>query len=189
VLLVAISALFGLFVIALLVRSRLADWQALVGVPGGALATSAPLWANTGLLAASSAALQFAASAARRGRNGACRLALGTGAALALAFLAAQGGLWAQFAAAGHLVASHPAASFFYLLTGVHGLHLAGGLIALGRAGLRAWREPGSERQRLGVALCAHYWHYLLAVWLLLFALLASTPDTLATLADICGIG
>jgi cytochrome c oxidase subunit 3 len=189
VLLGVIAVLFGLFVIALLVRSRLPDWQALAGAPTSPLAGLGPLWVNTALLAASSLALHAASVTARRGKLAATRLGLALGGALALAFLAGQGWVWQQFVASGHFVASHPAASFFYLLTGVHGLHLAGGLVALGRTAARAWRDASRERLALGAALCALYWHFLFAVWLVLFALLASPPETLAALADFCGIG
>lgn len=185
VFLAVIGVLFGLFALALLVRARLPDWQPLVGGPTSPLAGLAPLWATTALLAASSTALHRASLAARSGRAIAVRRALALAGVLALGFLAGQGAVWAQFAASGHFVASHPAASFFYLLTGLHGLHLAGGLVALARTGLRAWLHVPDAA---AVARCALYWHFLLAVWLVLFALLASPPGTLAALADICGI-
>ncbi len=184
-----ISALFGLLTIALLVRSRLPDWQALAGVPGAPLVGLDALWLNTALLAASSVALQVASSTARRERLATARLALALGGAFALAFLGGQAAVWQQFMAEGHFVASDPATSFFYLLTGLHGLHLAGGLVAVARAMMRAWREDAAAGLRASAALCALYWHFLLAVWLLVFALLASPPATLAALADICGIG
>ncbi|NMG77301.1 cytochrome c oxidase subunit 3 [Aromatoleum diolicum] len=187
VLLAVIAVLFGLFVLALLVRAQLPDWQALAGVPDAALANTAPLWVNTALLALSSVALQAASSASRRGRTAATRLALAGAGLFALAFLAGQGWVWQQFVARGHFVASHPAASFFYLLTGLHGLHLAGGLIAWGRVTIRAWRATPDSPDP-GVALCARYWHFLLVVWLVLFALLTSPPGTIATLAEWCGV-
>jgi cytochrome c oxidase subunit 3 len=189
VLLGVISALFGLLAIALLVRSRLPDWQALAGVPGAPLVGLGALWLNTALLGSSSIALQGASSAARRGRLGAARLALALAGAFAFAFLGGQAAVWQQFMASGHFVASNPATSFFYLLTGLHGLHLAGGLVALARTAWRAWGEDEAAQLRAGAGLCALYWHYLFAVWLVVFALLASPPETLAALADICGIG
>jgi len=188
VLLGVIAVLFGLFVLALLVRAQLPDWQALAGTPDAPLANAAPLWVNTALLALSSVALQAASSASRRGRTTATRLALAGAGLFALAFLVGQGWVWQQFVARGHFVASHPAASFFYLLTGLHGLHLAGGLVAWGRVTTRAWRAAANAGPDPGVALCARYWHFLLAVWLVLFALLTSPPGTIATLAEWCGV-
>ncbi|BAL22528.1 cytochrome c oxidase subunit 3 [Azoarcus sp. KH32C] len=186
-LIAVIAVLFGLFVLAVVIRSQQPDWQALVDEPGAPLANAAPLWVNTALLAMSSLALQAAASASRHGRV-AVRSALALAGCFALAFLVGQGLVWRQFVAHGHFVASHPAASFFYLLTGLHGLHLAGGLVAWARVTLRAWRAPPSAGADPAVALCARYWHFLLAVWLVLFALLASPPATLGAIAEFCGV-
>ena len=71
------------------------------------------------------------------------------------------------------MLAANPANSFFYLITGLHGLHIVGGLVALGRTTDRAWTPRSrTERLRLSVELCAMYWHFLLFVWLVLFVLL-----------------
>ena len=78
-----------------------------------------------------------------------------------------------ELVAAGFFLRTNPANSFFYLLTGMHGLHILGGLFGLGRTTARAWEEPRAERVRLGVELCAMYWHFLLLVWLGLLVLLA----------------
>ena len=66
----------------------------------------------------------------------------------------------------------------------MHGLHILGGLVALGRddrAGPGAAMAP--DRLRLSVELCAIYWHFLLLVWLVLFVLLAGWADDFV---DIC---
>ena len=77
-------------------------------------------------------------------------------------------------------MASSAAAAFFYLFTAVHGLHVAGGLVAWLRAVSRVWRGSEPSAVRLGVELCATYWHYLLAVWVVLYALLVSEDLGLA---------
>jgi cytochrome c oxidase subunit 3 len=74
-------------------------------------------------------------------------------------------------------VASNPANSFFYLLTAVHGLHLTGGLVALGRTSAKVWRGTEIADMRLSVELCAIYWHFLLLVWLVLLGLLTGWTD------------
>lgn len=188
VLLAVIAMLFGLFLLAFLIRAQLPDWLPLAGAPGRPLDTLAPLWFNTALLLAASIALQAASGAAQRGHAPPMRHALAVGALFTMAFLCAQGWLWLRFIEAGHFVASNPAASFFYLLTGAHGVHLACGLIACGRVSVRAARGADPAQLSLGIALCARYWHFLFAVWLVLFALLTSPPQTLRVLAEICGI-
>ena len=42
---------------------------------------------------------------------------------------------------------------------------------------------------KLSIELCASYWHFLLVVWILLFALLSSSPGTYAAIARFCGFG
>jgi cytochrome c oxidase subunit 3 len=70
---------------------------------------------------------------------------------------------------------ANPAAAFFYLITGVHGLHILGGQVALGRTMDKAWQGVAVSKVRLSVELCATYWHFLLFVWLVLFGLLVLT--------------
>jgi cytochrome c oxidase subunit 3 len=130
------------------------------------------LWLNTGVLVASSVALERARRSARSGRLEAVRPALLAGAVAALLFLAGQLLAWRQLAAAGQFLDNSPAAAFFYLLTAVHGLHILGGLVALGRTIVRSGAVPDPDPPRLGVELCALYWHFLLVVWLVLLAVL-----------------
>ncbi len=119
--------------------------------------------------------------AARPARLGAAVIGFAVeGGVFAIAFLAGQLWVWQQFVAWGYFVASNPANSFFYLLTGMHGLHLLGGLICL-EHNRRVNSCIGVPLPKLSasVELCAIYWHYLLGLWFVLFALLASTPANL----------
>jgi cytochrome c oxidase subunit 3 len=170
VLLAVVTSLFGLFISAYWMRMEHAhgDWTP--------LAVPRQLWLNTALLVLSSAAMEWARGAARRARMDRLRMGLTAGGVLAWAFLAGQLLAWRQLSASGYFVASNPAVAFFYLLTAVHGLHLLGGLFVWGKTVVRMAR-PGVELVdlRLSVELCTVYWHYLLLVWLVLFAVLLST--------------
>ena len=158
-------SLFALFSSAYIMRMHMgADWSPM---PVPAL-----LWLNTGVLVVSSVALHLAQVAAHRGRIEGVQKALFAGGVLAFAFLAGQLVAWRELDAAGYFLASNPANSFFYLLTALHGLHVAGGLVALGRATVKVRRGLNVDQVRLSVELCAIYWHFLLFVWLVLFALL-----------------
>jgi cytochrome c oxidase subunit 3 len=168
VLLAVIGSLFALFASAYVMRMHMAaDWRPL---PEPGL-----LWLNTGVLVLSSMALERGRAAARRDEPDAMRTALLAGGGCAVVFLAGQLLAWRQLAAAGYLAASNPANAFFYVITGVHGLHLLGGLVALGRTIALAWGGGEPDRTRLHVELCARYWHFLLLVWLAFFALLLVT--------------
>jgi cytochrome c oxidase subunit 3 len=188
VLMLVITAVFGLLALAFLMRSQFPDWQGLADQPWMPLADPWRLWINTALLAASSVALQWARVAARRGERRATAWGLGAGGLLAFAFIGGQLGAWNDLAARGFFVASNPANSFFYLITGLHGAHLIGGLIAWARAALRLARGADLARVRTTVELCTSYWHFLFVVWLAMFALITRPQETLAALAAICGL-
>jgi cytochrome c oxidase subunit 3 len=175
VFLAVVTSLFALFFSAYSMRSSLGDWRPL---PVPSL-----LWLNTGVLVFSSLALQYARGAARRGDVGDVQTGLLAGGVSALAFIAGQLLAWQQLSDAGYFLVANPANTFFYLLTAVHGLHLVGGLVALGRATAKVRRGDASlDGVRLSVDLCAIYWHFLFLVWLLLFALLLIESN--ATLAE-----
>jgi cytochrome c oxidase subunit 3 len=168
VLLAVVTSLFALFMAAYFMRMHMAgDWRP--------LPEPKMLWLNTGVLIVSSVALQRAQAAAGRGQMESMRAGLLAGGVSAFAFLAGQLVAWRQLTAAGYFLASNPANAFFYLITAVHGLHLLGGLVALGRTIARVYGGFDVEEVRLSVELCATYWHFLLLVWLVLFGVLLLT--------------
>jgi len=178
------TSLFALLISAYFMRMAGADWTTLA-VPKG-------LWLNTGALVLSSVAMQWTRNAAKRGAMGRVRMGLIAAGVFSFCFLAGQLWVWQQLRASGYFVAANPANAFFYLLTALHGLHLLGGLWVWAKATAKVWRGIEVGAVRLSVELCTVYWHYLLLVWLGLFALLLSTPprqnscspDTIA----ICGV-
>ena len=163
--LAVVGSLFALLTGAYFMRREFGDWQPLP-VPG-------ILWFNTGALVLSSLALEWTQWAVRRRDLVRLRIGLAVAALLALTFLGGQVIAWQQLSAAGYYVASNPANSFFYLVTGLHGLHILGGLVALGWATAKAWGSRRVESVRLNVELCATYWLFMLFVWMVLFSLLA----------------
>ncbi len=167
VFLVVVGSLFALIMSAYLMRMDLPDWRT---VPVPTL-----LWVNTGVLVLSSVTLQLAQVAARhQDRNGVIAGLLAGGIA-AVVFLAGQFLAWQQLRTAGYFLTANPANSFFYLVTGLHGLHLLGGLVALGRTIAKAFSDLALPQLRLSVELCTTYWHFLLVVWLVLLGLLSGS--------------
>ena len=167
VFLAVVTVIFSLLIVTYAGRMGLGDWRPL----------HEPwlLWPNTVVLILSSIALHWAVVNARRGNADGLRLGLLAGGALAAIFLVGQLAAWRQLIALGYFASTNPANAFFYLITGLHGLHLLGGLVAWGRTMAKFRR--GYEIVRLGpsVELCAIYWHFLLAVWLIVFALMLFT--------------
>jgi cytochrome c oxidase subunit III len=175
VFLAVITSLFGLFVSAYYMRLNghhgtgpATDWVQLNEPP--------VLWLNTVLLIAASVAMQAARKAVRTGGVDRSRTSLLLGGLLTLAFLAGQLYAWAQVRESQFFSAVNPAVAFFYLLTAVHGLHLVGGLYVWGRTFARLRQEDVEIIDvRLSIELCSVYWHFLLLVWLGLFAVMLST--------------
>lgn len=160
-----VTSLFALFLTAYSMRMHHSIGWCHLTIPN-------ILWINTGVLLAASVALQLAANAVSGGRRDATRNALVAAGALSVAFLAGQVLAWRAVGPSLYFVQGSPAIAFFYVLTIVHGLHLVGGLVVLGRAALRfaGGAEPVDLRQSL--SLCATYWHFLLLVWLAVFGVL-----------------
>lgn len=133
------------------------------------------LWFNTGVLVLSSVAWQWARMAGHRGRLDGLRTGLIAGGALALLFLAGQITVWRELAASGYLLTSNVANAFFYLITAIHGAHILGGLFVWARTTARVVQGAEPAEVQLSVELCAVYWHFLLLVWLAMYALLLTT--------------
>jgi cytochrome c oxidase subunit 3 len=165
--LAVVSSFFLLFIITYHTRSQFPDWEV--------LADPRILWVNTAVLILASVALQMASNAAKKNNRSSMRNLLIAGAVLTLAFIAGQLIAWDQMVAAGYYLRDNPAYAFFYLLTGLHALHLLGGMWFLGRLGFRMNQTGQGEKVLQSVKLCTTYWHYLLIVWLVLFTLLLRT--------------
>lgn len=161
------SVLFGLFITAYFIRMELADWRPMPESP--------MLWLNTGVLFLASVVLQWTLAMVAKGRRGRVRLGILLGGALTFAFVFGQVGVWGEMREAGYYLNNNPANAFFYVMTGIHALHILGGLWVWTRAGIRIFSGAEVEDVHLSVELCTLYWHFLLLVWLVLFALISYT--------------
>lgn len=162
-----VTSLFALFLSAYMMRMHFGDWQP--------VAEPKLLWLNTVMLALASAAFQLTRGAARRAQALTVKVGLIVGGACTILFLLGQLVAWRQLNAGGYFISGNPANSFFYLLTALHGLHLIGGMWVWGRTTVKMMTGADATSVRLSVELCTVYWHYLLLVWIGLFALLLST--------------
>jgi len=134
------------------------------------------LLASTVLLVASSVTIEFARRKLKAALTKAYAQWLFVTVVLGLGFLALQLFAWRQLAAQGIYVASNPHSSFFYLLTGAHAVHLAGGLLGLGFLWLRSRRIANEaaqlEKRQASADAVSIYWHFMDALWIYLFLLL-----------------
>jgi len=172
--LAAILMMFAALTSAYVFRSGSIGWQPF----------SIPLlmWVSTAFILASSGTFELARRGLKRADEGGYRRWLIASLALGLGFLASQLLAWRQLVGQGVYLATNPHSSFFYVLTGLHGLHLAGGIAGLaylisragsgGGGGAGKSAEEGSVVRGAKVEAVGIYWHFIDGLWVYLFALL-----------------
>jgi cytochrome c oxidase subunit 3 len=97
---------------------------------------------------------------------------LGITIALGLLFLFGQWAAWSLLQARGFHMFTGVPSPFFYILTGAHAVHLAGGLIVLFYAGIISLLQRRIEHRRIVIEVAAWYWHFMSVLWVYIFALL-----------------
>ena len=162
--LAVVTSLFALFISAYFTRMELNDWSPLT--------EPSSLWFNTGILMLASVSVHWCTRTINKTTYKAMLLATGV---FTFGFIWGQYAAWQQLWAAGYYLNTNPANSFFFLFTALHALHLFGGLWVWTRATFRVFTDVDVEKAKMSVELCRTYWHFLLIVWLVLFALLLST--------------
>ncbi len=87
-------------------------------------------------------------------------------------FLAGQ--VWEYIELVGHGVTLNSShfASTFYMITGTHGLHVLGGLIFLIIVFVRSLKGQFSSERNLAPTAASWYWHFVDAIWIIVFTLL-----------------
>jgi cytochrome c oxidase subunit 3 len=134
------------------------------------------LWLSTGLILLSSFSIEVARRTLKSGNTGGYRRWLLFTVLLGLGFLATQLLAWRQLVAQGIYISKNPHSGFFYVLTGAHGVHLLGGILALDYLLLRSWRKAyeqhGAAKRQAVANAVALYWHFMLGLWIYLFLLL-----------------
>jgi cytochrome c oxidase subunit 3 len=191
VLLAVISTLFFLFIVAFLMRSQYPDWQPLAEQANQPLFDRSQLWLNTIYLVLASVSIQIAKFTSTHIDAAKFRIALIASGIFSSAFIAGQISFWYAISAQGFFVNSNPALSFFYLFTGLHMAHVAVGILTWLMALLLLTSTSQKNKTKLQhyVGLCAMYWHFLLGLWVLLFLLLVSKPETYNAIVEFCGLG
>ena len=134
------------------------------------------------VLLMSSLTMVLAHNAVSRGDQGATRTWLLATAMLGSVFLAGQVFEFTEFIVEFDMtLATNPAASAFYVLTGFHGTHVAIGVIMLlSLWGISRRRGGLSDSQGLNLELVGLYWHFVDIIWIVIFTVvyLLSVPPT-----------
>ncbi|MDG1935192.1 MAG: cytochrome c oxidase subunit 3 [Paracoccaceae bacterium] len=194
-----IGMLFTLFFSSHFMRQEIEDWRS-ISLPS-------MVWINGILLLAASVYLQSALITARRQTLGAQNLAVRSpvqvsilsdgkyrhsirsllinACVLTVAFLIGQLITWHEVAGNGFFLSGNPSSSYFYVLTGLHGLHIIGGLVALFHTTSLTWNDTQIHKIGSRIDLCALYWHFLFFIWCaMIFVMLGWTYDPLIELCQ-----
>src|SRR5438034_19280 len=160
ILLTAIIMLFAGLSSAYIVLRGLPTWQN--------IALPSLLWPNTAVLVLSSLTIELSKGAVRKNQLQAMKAWLALSGVLGLIFIAGQLAAWRQLVHAGVYLPSTLQSSFFYVLTGLHGLHLLGGIAGLSFVLFKALRNRLTVFDHEPLKLCATYWHVIGALWVYL---------------------
>ena len=163
--LAGIVMLFAAFSSALVVRKGLGEGWGSTPVPR-------ILWMNTLALILSSGTLELSRRALSRRLSVRFTSWLYATTALGLLFLVGQIAAWRELAARGFYLATNAGASFLYLLTAAHGVHLLGGIMALVYLAIRAQPIALGWQRRTAVDVTAIYWHFMDGLWIYILILL-----------------
>lgn len=185
--LAVITVIFLLFTITFLQRTQSFDFQALSGEPWLPFTNANILWQNTTYLLLASISIILAKKFTEQQSLYAIIVSLTATALFTLLFISGQIQVWQQLNQSGFYITTNPANSYYFLLTGVHALHIIGGVLVFMRCIVLFAFNLSYQQLASRLKLCARYWHYLFFIWLFLFFLLTSDADTFKTIALFCG--
>ena len=151
----------GLFAAYLSLRADASTWP-----PEGLEIERAIPIGLTIVLLASSATVHMASTAARRGDRNGVRRALLLTVGLGALFL---GGQALEYSRLGFSIDDGTYPSVFFATTGFHGLHVFIGLVILSLAAFQVGRRPLDVRTKGQIEAGSYYWHFVDAIWILVF--------------------
>jgi len=162
---ISVTMLFAAWTSGYVVKKGAGNWE-YIELPSMFLYTSV-------IIVLSSASMQWAYISAKRDNILHIRIATAVAGFLAICFLIGQLMAWNELVAQGDHFVGNPAGSFIYVLTGIHGLHLLGGLIFLIVVLVNAFRYQVHSKRLTRIEMCATYWHFLGGLWLYLYIFLS----------------
>jgi len=129
-------------------------------------------WYSTATILASSVTVQLALKALKKREMINYKRLLVVTAVLGVLFIVLQIAGFRQFAAQDiRLVGAGSNASYSFLLaiSGLHGIHVLGGVVALAVTVIRALNSSTKSYSTVPLEIVATYWHFVDALWIYLF--------------------
>jgi len=132
-------------------------------------------YVSTALIIISSGTMYWAQQSVKKNNNSAVKMALLITFLLGIAFCVSQLEAWKALYANGIVFAgrtSNLAGSILYVITAMHFLHIVAGLLALLVTWTNSFKNKYTAQSHLGLSLCGIFWHFLDALWVILFLFL-----------------
>lgn len=161
---VTVVMLFAAFTSAYIVRQSEGDWLQF-DLPQA-------FWITSGIIILSSITMHWAYLSAKKDNLEAVKLAMSVTTLLGGAFLIGQYIAWGELVDKNVYFVGNPAGSFVYVFSGLHGVHLLGGVVFLLIVLIQTFRYKVHAKSLDQIEMCATYWHFLDGLWLYLFLFL-----------------
>lgn len=159
--------IFASLTSAYIVRQKKGDWMQF-DLPQ-------MFYISTAIIIISSVSMNWTLSAAKKNDFKSIKLGALITLLLGLAFVVTQFQAWGALVDQKVFFAgkySNASGSFLYVLTGLHLLHLAGGIISIFVVWIKSIQQKYNSENLLGIRLCAIFWHFLDLLWIYLFVFL-----------------
>jgi len=127
---------------------------------------------TTAIILTSSLTMHWAYLSAKKDNLELTKVAISITTILGIAFLIGQWMAWSALVRENVYFVGNPSGSFVYVLSGVHMLHIVGGVVFLLIVLVATFRFKVHSRRLSQIEMCAAYWHFLDALWLYLFVFL-----------------
>lgn len=161
---VSVCMIFASMTSAYIVRQSEGNWQIFDLPP--------MFWVTSVIIVVSSGTMHWAYMAAKRDSLEVVKVAMSITTLLGIAFLVGQVMGWGELVANNVYFVGNPSGSFVYVLSGLHGLHIVGGVVFLLITLVAVFRYQVHSKSLNLIEMCATFWHFLDALWLYLFVFL-----------------
>ena len=161
---VSVIMVFAALTSAYIVRQAEGDW----------LIFELPrlFWITSIIILVSSGTMHWAYLAAKNDNLESVKVATIFTTILGIAFLVGQFMAWGDLVSNNVFFVGNPSGSFAYVLSGLHGLHIVGGVVFLSILLSAAFKYNVHSKNLSLIEMCATYWHFLDVLWLYLFVFL-----------------
>ena len=161
---VSVFMIFAALTSAYIVRQSDGNWL-IFDLPNS-------FWITSAIILISSGTMHWAYLAAKKDDLETTKIAISITTVLGVAFLVGQFIAWGDLVKRNVYFVGNPSGSFVYVLSGLHGMHIIGGVIFLLIVLTATFRFRVHSKNLAQIEMCATYWHFLDALWLYLFVFL-----------------